>query len=154
MVKNLTANAGDVIGVSSILGYRKSPGGGNGYHSCILAWRIPWMEEPGGLYSPWGCTELNMTKATWHTASTLISSISCDMHTVHLIIQMFKNTSPGDSSGKESACSAGDSGSFPGLGRSPGEGNGNPLKYACLENSKDGGAWRATVMGSQRFQHN
>ena len=43
-------------------------------------------------YSPWGRTELNMTEATWHTESSLISSISCNMHTVHLIIQMFKNT--------------------------------------------------------------
>ena len=44
-----------------------------------------------------------------------------------------------------SACNAGDPGSIPGLGRSPGEGNGNPLQYPCLENSMDGGAWRATV---------
>ena len=42
---------------------------------------------------------------------------------------------PGDSDGKESACNAGDPGSNPGLGRSPGEGNGNPLQYSCLENS-------------------
>ena len=39
----------------------------------------------------------------------------------------------------------GDAGSIPGLGRSPREGNGNPLQYSCLENSKDNGAWRATV---------
>ena len=43
--------------------------------------------------------------------------------------------------GKESACSAGDPGSIPGLGRSPGEGNGNPLQYPCLENLMDRGAW-------------
>ena len=47
--------------------------------------------------------------------------------------------------GKESACNAGDLGSFPGLGRSPGEGNGHPLQYCCLENSVDRGAWWATV---------
>ena len=52
---------------------------------------------------------------------------------------------PGGSNGKESACSAGNPGSIPGLGRSPGEGNGNPLQYPCLENSLDRGAWRATV---------
>ena len=45
--------------------------------------------------------------------------------------------------GKESACQAGDSGSIPGSGRSPGEGNGNPLQYSCLENSTDRGGWRA-----------
>ena len=41
----------------------------------------------------------------------------------------------------------GDSGSVPGLGRSPGEGNGNPLQYSCLENSMDRGAWGPTVHG-------
>ena len=47
---------------------------------------------------------------------------------------------PDGSEGKESACNAGDPGLIPGLGRSPGEGNGNPLQYSCLENSKDRGA--------------
>jgi len=46
---------------------------------------------------------------------------------------------------KESACNAGDVGLIPGPGRSPGGGHGNPLQYSCLENSMDGGAWRATV---------
>ena len=48
---------------------------------------------------------------------------------------------PDGSVGKESACSVGDLGSIPGLGRSPGEGNGNPLQYPCLENPMDRGAW-------------
>ena len=48
---------------------------------------------------------------------------------------------PGGSDGKASACNAGDLGSIPELGRSPGEGNGNPLQYSCLENSMDRGAW-------------
>ena len=46
-----------------------------------------------------------------------------------------------------SASNAGDLGSIPGSGRSPGEGNGNPLQYSCLENPMDGGAWWATVHG-------
>ena len=54
---------------------------------------------------------------------------------------------PGGSDGKESACSAGDLGSIPGSGESPGEGNGNPLQYSCLENSVDRGAWPAMVYG-------
>ena len=54
---------------------------------------------------------------------------------------------PGNSEGKESACNAGDLGSIPGLGRSPGEGKGYPLQYLGLENSMDRGAWRATVHG-------
>ena len=52
---------------------------------------------------------------------------------------------PGGSVGKKSACNAGDPGSIPGLGRSPGEGNGNPLQYSCLENFMDRGAWWAIV---------
>ena len=54
---------------------------------------------------------------------------------------------PGGSDGKESACNVGDLGSIPGLGRSPGEGNGYSHQYSCLENSMDRGAWRATVHG-------
>ena len=54
---------------------------------------------------------------------------------------------PGGSEGKESACSAGDPGSIPGSGRSPGEGIGYPLQYSCLENSMDRGAWQAIVHG-------
>ena len=51
---------------------------------------------------------------------------------------------PGASDGKESA---GDAGSIPGLGRLPGEGNGYPLPYSCLENLMDGGAWWVSVHG-------
>ena len=56
---------------------------------------------------------------------------------------------------KESACDAGDTGDtglIPGSGGSPGEGNGNPLQYACLENSMDRGAWWATVLGVTKSQ--
>ena len=52
---------------------------------------------------------------------------------------------PGGSEVKASACNAGDLGSIPGSGRSPGEGNGNPPQYSCLENPMDRGAWCATV---------
>ena len=54
---------------------------------------------------------------------------------------------PGSSDGKESACNAEDPGSIPESGRSLGEGNGNPLRYSCLENFMDRGAWWATVHG-------
>ena len=54
---------------------------------------------------------------------------------------------PGGSDGKESTCNAGDTGLIPGSGRSPGEGNGYPLQYSCLENAMDRGAWRAAVHG-------
>ena len=58
----------------------------------------------------------------------------------------------GDSDRKESACSTGDSGPIPRSGRSPGEGNGNPLQCSCLENSTDRGPWRATVHGVAKNQ--
>ena len=54
---------------------------------------------------------------------------------------------PGGLEGKMSAYNAGDLGSIPESGRSPGEGNGNPLRYSCLENPMDGGAWEAAVHG-------
>ena len=58
------------------------------------------------------------------------------------------------SDGKESACNVGDLGAIPGLERSPGEGNGGPLQYSCLEKYMDRGAWRLPSMGSQRIRHN
>ena len=72
------------------------------------------------------------------------SPIPFPMHFFHLAI--------GGSDSKESACNAGDPGSFPGSGRHPGEGDGNPLQCSCLENSMDGGAWWATVHGVAKSQ--
>ena len=54
---------------------------------------------------------------------------------------------PGGSGGKESACNAGDPGSIPGSGGSPGEGNANPLQYSCLGNPMDSGSWWAIAHG-------
>ena len=98
-------------------------------HSSILAWRLPWTEEPGGLQSV-GSQESDMTERLNH----------------HHVFITF------DSVSKESACNAGDPGFIPRLGRSPGEGNGNPLQYSCLENSIDRGAWWATDHGVQITQ--
>ena len=58
-------------------------------------------------------------------------------------LQMNEEGLPGGSEGEESACNAGDPGSIPGLGRYPEEGNGNPLRYSCLENPTDRRAWQA-----------
>ena len=60
--------------------------------------------------------------------------------TLQLQICFFSRGFPDGSVGKASACNAGDPGSIPGSGRSPGEGNGNPLEHSCLENPMDGGA--------------
>ena len=81
-------------------------------HSNILAWKIPWTEEPGGL-------QFMGSQRVGHDWVTSLSD----------------------------SLLAWDLGSIPGSGRSPGEGNGNPLQYSCLENPMDGGAWRATVHG-------
>ena len=59
---------------------------------------------------------------------------------------------PGGSDDKDCACNVGDPGSIPGLGRSPGEWNGNPLQYSCLENSIGRGAWQATVHSVAKSQ--
>ena len=61
---------------------------------------------------------------------------------------------PQSSVGKESAYNAADLGSIPGSGRSPGEGNGNPLQYSCLENPMDREAWLAIAPGVARVGHN
>ena len=92
-------------------------------HSSTLAWKIPW-EEPGRLQSM-GSYKVG------HNWETLL---------------------PVGSPGKESACNSGDPGSIPALGRSPGEGNGNPLQYSCLENPMDKGDWQATVHGAAKSQ--
>ena len=55
--------------------------------------------------------------------------------------------------GKESACQAGDSGLIPGSGKSPGEGNSNPLRYSCFGDPMDRGAWQAIVHGVTRVGH-
>ena len=60
---------------------------------------------------------------------------------------------PGGSDGKESTYNAGDPGLIPRSGGSPGEGNGYPFQYSCLENSVDRRAWQATIHRSQRVNH-
>ena len=101
-------------------------------HSSVLAWRIPGMGEPGGLPSVGS-----------HRAG----------HDLAAAAAVLNEGFPCSSGGKESACSAVDLGLIPGLRRSPGEGNGNPLQYSCLENPMEGGAWWATVLGAQRVRH-
>ena len=71
-----------------------------------------------------------------------------------LLGEMSTTHFPGGSDSKASAYNAGDLGSIPGSGRSPGEGKGNPFQYSCLENPMDGGAWWATqFMESRRVGH-
>ena len=85
-------------------------------HSSVLAWRIPGTGEPGGLPS----MGLHRVGHDWPDLAAAAAVVV---------------------DGKESACNAEDPGSIPGSGKSPGEGNGNPLQYACLENPMYGRAW-------------
>ena len=69
-----------------------------------------------------------------------ITSWEIDGETMETVPDFILRGFPGVSDGKASACNVGDPGSIPGSGRSPGEGNGNPLQHSCLENPMDGGA--------------
>ena len=92
-------------------------------HSSVFGWRIPGTGEPGGLPS------LGSHRVGDHLA-------------VYIRVGF-----PGGSELRVSACNVGDLGLIPGSGSSPGERNGNPFQYSCLENPMDGGAWWATVHG-------
>ena len=85
-------------------------------HSSVFAWKNPWTEEPSGLQS-----------MGWQKNQTQLS----DWAYIHLL------GFPSGSADKESACNVENLGLIPGLGRSPGEGNGYPLQYSGLENSMD-----------------
>ena len=83
---------------------------------------------------------------------TVFNKLPCAIQYVLLITYMIYVQFPGGSDGKASACNAGDPGSIPESGSSPGEGNGNPLQHSCLENPMDRGAWQATVRGVAKSQ--
>ena len=111
-----------------------------------IAWKIPWTEEPGRLQS----MEL---QRVWHDWATSLHFISLHQDKKIQITKIMKERSfPGGSVGRESTCNAGDPSSTPGWGRSPGEGNGNPLQYSCLENPTDRGAQWAPVHGVAKSQ--
>ena len=116
----------------------------------FMHWRRKW--QPTRVFLPgesqgrqsmvgchlWGRTESDTTEVTQQQQ--------------HLNIYSVGQGFPGGSEVKASASNAGDLGSIPGSGRSPGEGNGNPLLYSCLENPMDGEAWQATVHGVAKSQ--
>ena len=109
-------------------------------------------------------TDFNMTSISTETRKMIVFSIELEWIQWDLLLSFYSVAQwfmtapivvglktvqgfPHNSVGRKSACSAGDPGSIPGSGRSPGEGNGNPLRYPCLENPMDRGAWWATVHG-------
>ena len=96
-------------------------------HSSILAWRIRWAEEPTGLQS------MGSQRIRHNWAHKYTHPIG-KWKKITFIIYTHSHGFPRSSVSNESACSAGDPDSIPGSGISPGEGNGYPLQYSCLEN--------------------
>ena len=104
-------------------------------HSSTLAWKIPWMEEPGRLYSPWGRKITRLSYFTFTFSVSLYSAILVGLWAsqvarwlrICLLVQ--------------------EMGLIPRSGRCLGGGNGNPHQYSCLGNRVDRGAWRAAVCG-------
>ena len=82
--------------------------------------------------------------------TTLLDYLERQFKKQWLYVSYYAKGLPGSSVGKESACSAGDLGLIPGLGRSLEKGNGNPLQCSCLENSMDRGAWQLQRTGHDR----
>ena len=120
---------------------------------CPIAHLLPsylWTKAPRKL--SWQSSPLRLSPCSrlfQHSASTqLIQTLSIFSwpHPISYLIVTSQDF-PGGSDGKVSAYSVGDQGSIPGLGRSPGEGNGNLLQYSCLENPMDERVWQATVHG-------
>ena len=158
--KESTCNAGTTETWVRSLGWQHPPEVGMATHSSVLTWRIPCTEEPGGLLSM-GSQRIrdDWSGLASMQAPIIFYSVYIFAQDVFLWAEIFnidviktlliylipciflERTLPGGSEGKVSACSAGDWGSIPVSGRYPGEGNGNPLQYSCLENSMDRGAW-------------
>ena len=107
-----------------------------------------WEMSLLGLWGKWCARSTNNNNQLlrwWNSINTL----PCELHRGKTSRD---DGFPGGLRAKESACSAGDLGSIPGSGRSPGEGNGSPLQYSCLENPMDRGAWQAAVRGVSKSQ--
>ena len=100
------------------------------------------------------CDSMDYSTPGFPVPHYLLEFAQTHVHYVELVHSVFQvYYIPGGSDGKESGCSEGDPGSIRKSERCPGEGNDNPLQYACLENSMDRGAWRATVHGGHRVGH-
>ena len=134
-------------------------------HSSILAWRIPRTEEPGGLQSMWSQRVRQTEQLTLFLDHQCLSvcSVAGTVWVLGICQGRKQRKIPafmelqgftGGSDGKESVCNAGDLGLIPESGRSPGEGNGNPLQYFCLGNPITEEPGKLQSLGSQRVRHN
>ena len=133
-------------------------------YSGLISFRMNWLDPLAVQGTLKSLLQHHSSKASilWHSAF-LILQLSHLYMTTGKIIALTRWTLlflicclawswgfPGGSDSKESSCNAGDPGSIPGLGRSPGEGNGNPLQCSCLEKPRDKGAGGLPSMGSHR----
>ena len=136
MVKNLPACNADIRDMSSVPGSGRSPGERNGNPLQYSCWRISWTEKPGVAKSQ---TQLNRLSTHTHILRVLRSFTG-----LLWWLRFIKNLSSDTGRHKLD----------PWVRRSPGEGNGSPLQYSCLENLTDKGAWQPTVHGVTRVRHN
>ena len=123
--------------------------------------RSPALQEDFLQFKPPGKPNLKGTKAQWNGATDVLElclhfnyHITLFIHFIFWVVLCLHSIFPGRSDSK-SAHNVGYPGLIPGSGRSPGEGNGNPLHYSCLENPMDWGSWRPQILdlGSQRVGH-
>ena len=101
-------------------------------------------KAPTELKWPWFAHNKKIKHNRWNCCGPL---------KLFFTLTLYSKGFPSGTDGKESACNAGDLSSILGMGRSPGEGNDNPLQYSCLENSMGREVWQAIVQGSQRVRH-
>ena len=104
-------------------------------------------EEGNGNPLQYSCLENPMDRGAWGATVHGVTKSRTGLSDFHFHLCFL-----GGSVGKESTCHAGDPDLIPGSGRSPGEGNGNPLQYSCLENPMDRGAWQDIVHGVTKSQ--
>ena len=134
-------------------------------HSSTLAWKIPWTEEPGRLQSmgslrvrhDWATSLSLFTfihwRRKWQPTPVFLPGESRDEGAWWAAVYGVAQSRTQLKWLSSSSSNAGDLGSIPESGRSPGEGNGNPLQYSCLENPNDRGVWQATVYGVAGVGH-
>ena len=123
-------------------------------YSGLISFRMDWLDLPVVQQTVKILLQNHNSEASalsllYGPAPTILTLIFLSLFSAgNLVSEYF----PGSLDGKASAYNAGDPGSIPGSGRSPREGNGNPLQYSCLENPMDQGAWWAKVHGVAKNQ--
>ena len=137
------SNMKDVLNIFAIHSTNR---GGEQRSSCRISVHSSYPRTQHSLKAPLKCSELCFVRIySSHVQAIFWPLLQTDRF--HCLIEVY------GSDGRESAFNAGNPGSMPGVGRSPGGGNSNPLQYSCLENSMDRGAWWAAVHGVAKESH-